>query len=401
MQRLKVEQLKPGMFVVAVTEQSADVKVTTQGHVRSESAIEQLKQRGVIEVMIDPSRTLFDADQNTNASTLTSSQSDDTQSAITSAPRVAFEKEIGHAAALYDEAKALQEKAFSEIKAGRPLSFAPMRDLATGMMDSIFRNQDALLCVSRMREKDAYLLEHSVNVSILMTVLARQLKMNEKTIHLLATGALLHDIGKILVPDQVLNKPGKLTPDEFALMKAHVTHGVNVLRDTPGLDPLSLETVALHHERLDGKGYPQQLPGEQISQAGRMIAIVDTYDAITATRVYKTGSTSLKAFKILRDEPHGYDASLVAEFIRAIGMYPVGTMVKLKSDKVGLVTRSNIKEPLSPTVKVFYHARLKQHIPITDIDLSKKSDDEIDSAVQPEQFKLDLLSFFRTAIIHG
>ncbi len=398
MQRLNVDQLKPGMYVVAVTAQSGSVEVTTQGFVRSQQAINNLKNRGVTEVMIDPSRVLFDDTAPTKEVATVPGVA---ALGIPLQNKVTFEQEIGRAATLYDEAKALQEKALTDLKAGRPIALEPMRSLANNMMESIFRNQDALLCVSRMREKDAYLLEHSVNVSILMTVFARHLKFDEKQIHTLATGALLHDIGKILVPDSILNKPGKLTPEEFAQMRAHVTHGVNVLRDTPGMDPIAIETVAQHHERLDGTGYPQQLAGDQISRAGRIIAIVDSYDAITAHRVYKAGVTSLKAFKILRDEPHAYDANLVAEFIRAIGMYPVGTLVKLKSDKIGMVVRSNASEPLSPVVKVFYHARLKQHITITDIDLAKKSDDEIDSAIMPEQFRLDLLGFFRNSIVSG
>ena len=406
----KTSELVPGMYVVEVVHQTGHMQVTTQGWVRTRAAIEALVARGIEEVLIDPSKTIAGSEAAViaarDAAIVVASAKVSPTCALTAAKpavtpataRVPMETELNRAAKLYAEAKALQQKAFDDIKAGRAMALEPMQNLATAFMESVFRNQDALLCMTRIREKDAYLLEHSVNVSILMTILARHLKMDEAIIHQLATGALLHDVGKILVQDKVLNKPGKLTDEELVEMRRHVEYGYDVVKHMPGISPLSLEVLIQHHERLDGQGYPNCLAGADISRYGRMIAIVDSYDAITANRVYKDGFTSTHAFKILRDASGlSYDTELVAHFIRAIGVFPVGTLVRLKSQRLGIVIQSGNSDPLKPVVKVFYHSKFRQQLPVTDVDLAaSRCEDEIDAAVKPEQFKLDLLGFLRS-----
>ena len=405
----KAGELIPGMYVVEVVRQSGQMQVTTQGWVRTRAAIDALIARGIEEVLIDPSKTIAGSEAamqaERDAAAASPTESKPTARTVTSKPAVAatpakvpMETELNRAAKLYAEAKALQQKAFDDIKAGRPLALEPMQNMASAFMESVFRNQDALLCMTRIREKDAYLLEHSVNVSILMTILARHLKMEETTIHQLATGALLHDVGKILVQDKVLNKPGKLTDEEFVEMRRHVEYGYDVVKHMPGISPTSLEVLIQHHERLDGRGYPHKLSGDGISRYGRMIAIVDSYDAITANRVYKDGFTSTHAFKILREASGpSYDTELVAHFIRAIGVFPVGTLVRLKSQRLGIVIQAGDSDPLKPVVKVFYHSKFRQQVPVTDVDLAApRCDDEIEAAVKPEQFKLDLLGFLRS-----
>lgn len=401
---VKIEDLQLGMYVVGVLRQTGDTILANEGLVRTPQALEHLRRKGVLEVMVDPARSVdmtpaqpASAAEPTPATTLT----DDPLSRL--APKVSFEAEIGHASKLYGEARDLQSKAFRNLQAGRPIEVGPMQQLTSGIMQSVFRNKDALLCVSRMRDKDAYLLEHSINVSILMTIFARYLGFNEAEIHELATGAMMHDIGKIKMPDAVLSKPGRLSDDEFTEMKRHVEYGIEVLKSTPGVTPMMLRVVAEHHERFNGSGYPYGLAGENISREGRMAGIVDCYDAITATRVYKDSSQSVVAFKILRqDSGTHFDGELVTDFIRAIGVHPVGTMVKLKSQRLGVIIKSNLAQPLRPVVKVFYNAKLRQHVPVVDVDLSdSRHADEIEASVKPEQFKVDLLKFFRMAIVGG
>ncbi len=419
--RILIDQLLPGMYVVSVARQTGDSVVLNEGLVRTDEAIAALRARGILEVLVDPSRSRVDipassiqpdspaagdadagdadtGDARLPANTPAERPAADARNA---GAKTSFEAEIGRAAKLYNEAKALQQKAFNDLKAGRPVAVGHMQDMAGAMMDSIFRNQDALLCMSRIREKDAYLLEHSVNVSLLMTLFGRHLQLDENLIHELATGALLHDIGKIRVPDSILMKPGKLTPEEFVEMRRHVDYGVDVLCETPGISATALATVAEHHERLSGNGYPHKLSGDQISRFGRMIAIVDSYDAITANRVYKEGNTSLRAFKILRDEAgSSFDGELVTAFIRAIGVHPTGTLVRLRSQRVGMVARSNSREPLKPVVKVFYNAKLRQYTKVADIDLAdRRHDDEIEASIRPEEYQLDFPRFFRTVVI--
>jgi HD-GYP domain-containing protein (c-di-GMP phosphodiesterase class II) len=235
-----------------------------------------------------------------------------------------------------------------------------------------------------------------------MSIFAKYLGFDREVIEQLALGAFLHDIGKVLIPPEILHKPGKFTPQEYEVMKSHVYLGMEVLEDSPGLSKLIIEIVAQHHERLDGKGYPNQLNEQQVTQYGRMIAIVDSYDAMTAERVYKAGMHPIKAFKILMKETdNGYDTALVEQFINCLGIYPIGTLVKLTSGKLGLISRLNKAQPLLPFVRVFYNTRLNQAIAMEELDLSQaKHKDQIDCCIKPQDFNINLLRFFKEAFIN-
>ena len=398
LKKIAVSELTPGMYVNGVTKQQGTFKIKNQGLVRTKAAIEKLIKAGILEVEIDTEKALAKPEKkikDTSKKNAAPSLYDPT--AITAE----FNDEINKAEKLYTEAKSLQHLAFESIKANRKIEIGPFEDVAQGFIDSIFRNQDALACMTRIREKDAYLLEHSINVSVLMTIFAKHLHLEPEVIHQLATGALLHDIGKIKIQDEVLNKPGKFTEDEFNLMKNHALYSKEILEEA-GLSGLAVDIAAYHHERLDGKGYPFALSADQIPQHVRMIAIVDVYDALTAKRVYKDGMNPIQAFKIIKDDsPASFDTELVNQFIKCIGIYPIGTLVKLKSQKLGIVTRSNFQNPLQPWVKVFYNAKHQHHTEVKDLNLADKYvEDELESAIKPEDFGIDLMKFFRNSILH-
>jgi putative nucleotidyltransferase with HDIG domain len=394
---IKIQDAIVGMYVVAVTKQQGNVQMTSEGWIRTEAVLQQLKAKGVLELQIDPSKQLPTAEE---------SQAAEPVSAVPAAvthpgqPKVKLGPELNKAKHLYKEARDLQRKAFDDIASGKTIDAEPFRQCAEGFIESVFRNQDALLCMSRIRDKDAYLLEHSVNVSILMTVFAKHLQLAPEVIEQLATGALLHDIGKIKVPDQILHKPGKLSDDEFVVMREHVVFSREILKQTAGISAISLDVAAAHHERLDGRGYPLGLTAPDISLYARMIAIVDTYDAITAKRVYKEGQTCLNALKILRkDSGTMFDAELVGRFIGAVGIYPPGTLVRLKSQKVGLVTETNWDDATKPKLKTFYHAKFARYIEVQELDLaSNKIDDAIEAVVKPEDYGIDLPKFFNSVL---
>ncbi len=171
-----------------------------------------------------------------------------------------------------------------------------------------------------------------------------------------------------------------------------------ILKQTAGISAISLDVAAAHHERLDGRGYPLGLTADNISLYARMIAIVDTYDAITAERVYKEGQTCLNALKILRkDSGTMFDAELVNRFIGAVGIYPPGTLVRLKSQKVALVTETNWDDATKPRLKTFYHAKFARYLEVQELDLaSSKTDDAIEAVVKPEDYNIDLQKFFNS-----
>ncbi|MBB1346470.1 HD-GYP domain-containing protein [Pseudoalteromonas sp. SG45-2] len=396
MKTIPITNLVPGMFVQSVTKQTGSIKIKNQGWVKTQAGINNLIKAGILEVEIDPDKTLIDSvPEKDPIATPTTKIKRNPWQKINSA-----EQEMGKAKKLYDEAKTLQIKAFKDIKAGRDIDIGPFRELASGFMDSVFRNQDALACLTQMRQKDAYLLEHSINVSILMGIFAKHLNIEKDTIVELTTGALLHDIGKIKIPDEVLNKPGRFTDDEFKIMKMHSLFSKEILEDS-GLTGIAVDIAGMHHERLDGKGYPFGKKGDEISQYVRMASIVDVYDALTAERVYKAGMEPIKAFKILKDGcPDSFDPVLLNKFIQCIGIHPVGTLVRLSSQRVGLVTESNPGAPLKPVVKTFYSAKHSRYTEVKDIDLSnKKTVDTLESAIKPKEYNIDLERFYKNSIL--
>ena len=396
MKKLPVSKLLPGMFVQSVTKQTGRVKIKSQGWVKTQTSIDKLIKAGILEVEIDPDKTL----------TETVPEKEQTKTPATKIKRDPWQKthsaaqEMNKAKKLYDEAKTLQIKAFKDIKSGLNIDIAPFRELASGFMDSVFRNQDALACLTQMRQKDAYLLEHSINVSILMGIFAKHLNIEKDIIVELTTGALLHDIGKIKTPDEVLNKPGRLTEAEFEIMKQHAVYSKQILEES-GLTGIAVDIAGMHHERIDGTGYPFSKKGSEISQYVRMASIVDVYDALTAERVYKSGMEPIKAFKILKDGcPNSFDGELLTKFIQCIGIHPVGTLVKLSSQKVGLVTESNPAMPLKPIVKTFYSAKHSRYTEVLDIDLSnKRIEDSLETTVKAGDFNIDLERFYKNSVL--
>ncbi|MGE6449142.1 HD-GYP domain-containing protein [Pseudoalteromonas tetraodonis] len=396
MKTIPTTQLKPGMFVQKVVKQTGNIRIKNQGWVKTQSGIDKLIKSGILEVEIDPDKMLTSEESETQPTPATKHEIKQRDPWLITH---SAEQEMSKAKKLYDEAKNLQTKAFGDIESGRTVDVAPFRELASGFIDSVFRNQDALACITQMRQKDAYLLEHSINVSILMSIFAKHLNIEKPIIEELATGALLHDMGKIKIPDAILNKPGRYTDEEFKVMQNHARFSKEILEDA-GLTGIAVDIAGMHHERLDGKGYPFGKKGDEISQYVRMASIVDVYDALTAERVYKAGMEPIKAFKILKQGcPDSFDGVLLNKFIQCIGIHPVGTLVKLSSQKVGLVTQSNPATPLKPVVKTFFNAKHGRYTEVQDIDLSsKRTQDTLESAVKPKEYNIDLEGFYKHSI---
>ena len=396
-QKITVNQLEPGMYVLSVRTKGKSVNVKSEGYISSKENIQKLIKAGITHLTVDPSRQK--KAEKTDKILPEIKEKITPTKAKKPTNGISLDQETTKASKLYDDAKSLQHKILNSLTEHKTINVLEAKESTDAIVDSIFRNQDALACMTRLRIKDEYLVEHSLNVSILMTLFAKHLAFDREIIENLALGAFLHDIGKVLVPPEILHKPGKLTPQEYEVMKSHVDLGLEILKESPDLPELVIEVVQQHHERLDGKGYPKQLTEQQISQVGRMIAIVDSYDAMTAERVYKVGMHPIKAFKILmKDAPDSYDNTLVEQFVNCLGIYPIGTLVKLTSGKLGLISRLNKSQPLLPFVRVFYNTRLNQAIAMEELDLSQtKHKDQIDCCIKPGEFNINLLRFFKAA----
>jgi len=396
-QKITVKQLVPGMYALSVRIKGKAVSIKSEGFISSKENIQRLVKAGVTHLTVDPSRQKQAEKIDKILPEIIEKEAPEEPKKTAS--NISLDQEMTKASKLYDDAKSLQHKILDSLTEHKTLNIMEAKESTDAIVDSIFRNQDALACMSRLRIKDEYLVEHSLNVSILMSIFAKHLNFEREVIEQLALGAFLHDIGKVLIPEEILHKPGKLTQQEYEVMKNHVNLGMEVLNESPELSELVVEIVQQHHERLDGKGYPKQLDEQQISQYGRMIAIVDSYDAMTAERVYKAGMHPIKAFKILiKEAPNSYDNVLVEQFINCIGIYPIGTLIKLTSGKLGLISHLNKDQPLQPVVRVFYNTRLNQAIAMEELDLSQsKHKDQIDCCIKPEEFNINLLRFFKAA----
>lgn len=281
----------------------------------------------------------------------------------------------------------------SELRIGKQVEIASLDPMAERMVQSVFRNHHALTGISRIKSKDEYTFMHCVSVAGLLVTFAREQGFSEADIHQVAIGGLVHDIGKTLTPQEVLNKPGRLDPEEMDIMKGHVTHSREILQETLGVSQTAMDISVLHHERMDGTGYPLGLNGEQISLIGRMSAIVDVYDALTSVRVYKDAwEPTLALKKLLQWSPDHFDPELVQHFIRCLGAYPVGSLVQLESGLAGIVTDPG-EDMLRPKLRVIYHVFKRRYEKVRDLDLARDKADRIIAALNPLDYAIDLGAF--------
>lgn len=397
--RISIDKLRPKMYVSDLNcDWIPHHNMQKEGRIPNQKIIDELKRRGIKEVYIDTDRGIDEEDAYSQQEVEQQNQSKlDTASLLNMAiaGTVSVDEELFKANKIHSQAKSIMSGVLSDVKFGKPLETEHFDDLADGMIDSVIRNHNALACLGRIRAKDNYLMEHSINLAVLMGIFAKAMKIDRETMHQAMVGALLHDIGKIMVPDAILHKPGKLDDNEFARMKQHVIFSRELLKKTPGISPLTVNVAAQHHERIDGSGYPEGLTGCQICREGKMVAITDVYDAITADRCYHKGLAPTAALKKLLEWSGTHlEESLVHTFIRSMGIYPVGSLVLLDSGRLAVVIEASEKDQTRPIVKIIYHTRLNQYIPIEVIDLSKpSSQDHIKSSVSPEKWRIKISDF--------
>jgi putative nucleotidyltransferase with HDIG domain len=265
----------------------------------------------------------------------------------------AFRKELKVARKIHHRTRGYIDKLLDDVRLGNSLDTDTARELVGEMADSISRSPNAMLWLTHMKKRDEYTSIHCMNVSILAITFGRTLGLDRQRLELLGLGALLHDIGKMEVPLEILNKPGRLTDEEFDIVKSHSMNGYNLLRQKEDMPTEVLEIVRSHHERINGRGYPQGLTGELIDQLTQITSIVDVYDAITSDRCYHDGISPHEALKNMFDwAGENFDAELVEQFIKCLGIYPIGSMVELNSGHIGIVVSASEKSRLRPIILV-------------------------------------------------
>ena len=285
--------------------------------------------------------------------------------------KTSISDELNRAAKICAQSKRAVVSMFQEARMGKAVDTGAAQKLVEEITDSVIRNPGALISLARLKTADDYTYMHSVAVCALMIALSKQLGLDDAQTRSAGIAGLLHDLGKAMMPMDVLNKPGKLTDEEFAIIKTHPEEGHKLLLGSSGADAIALDVVLHHHEKTDGSGYPKRLKNADISRFAKMGAICDVYDAITSNRPYKSGWDPAESLRKMAEWSNGhFDPSIFQAFVKSLGIYPIGSLIRLNSGRLGIVIEQAAKSLLTPRIKVFYSTRSQARIRPEIIDLS-------------------------------
>lgn len=301
---------------------------------------------------------------------------------------ISFE-DFEYAADIYRESVKIVKSVLEDVRAGKMFNTGAVKNVAENITELTMKNKGVLASVAKLRKHDDYTFQHSMNVSVYAASLAAHLGLSRGEIDRIANAGLLHDVGKMLVPTEVLNKPGKLSDEEFFVMKNHVQMGYDFLKKQ-GLPEDMLRLPYEHHERFDGSGYPRGLKDSEISLEGKVGAVVDIYDAITSDRCYHKGMEPPSALKLMFKWADSHINKKVFEFfVMNIGIYPVGSLVLMNTNELAVVGRTNMNKPTEPVVLIFTNKK-GEKLPIKAVDLSKSAVNQhkIIGPVNPEKINI-------------
>lgn len=365
-----VEQLRLGMFLHGLDGSWLDHPFWKARFLLRDAAdLARLRASGVKRCVIDTARGLDIAPP--PASPLAAAAGP----AVALAPppqRTRLEDEALIASRLRAQARMSIGALHEQVRLGRALDVAGCTPLVDEIAGSMQRNAGAMLSIVRLKSHDDYTYMHSVAVCTLMVVLARQLGLDEALVREAGLAGLLHDMGKALIPLKLLNKPGKLSDDEYRLVQQHPRLGHDLLLRSGGAGAAALDVCLHHHEQPDGGGYPERLAGDELSLLARMGAVCDVYDAITSERPYKAAWGPADSIALMNEWTRAgkFDAAVFRAFVDAIGIYPVGALVRLHSQRLAVVLEHNPRAPLAPRLKVFYSIRSQLSLPAETLDLA-------------------------------
>ncbi len=407
MKKIDVWDLKVGMYIRELDRPWLETPFMLQGlWITSPKDIEEIR-RYCKHIYIDPDKGRdVDTDLSIVGQPANNPQDDSRHIVVENRPaykvNVRFENEIKVAKIIHKQAKNVVQNMYRDIRMGKSINTQAAKATVSTIVDSIIRNPDATIWLTQLKNKDEYTAIHSLNVCILSLAFGRHVGFSREMLNELGLGALLHDLGKIRVPELVLNKPGKLTSEEFKLMKLHPIYGKEILTTTDGLSQNVVDVAYSHHERMNGSGYPHGLNADQISLYGRMVAIVDMYDAITSQRVYHHGIHSMDAMKQLYElRKTDLDQKMVEQFIQCLGIYPVGSIVELVCGAVGIVVSINRERRLKPKILLVLNERKERIMPPRIIDLARLDTTkhgtqfDIKCVVQGETYGINVLDYIK------
>ncbi len=391
--KIKIDQLVPGMFVHDLNRSwIRHPFVGNSTKVESEKTVSKIAEVGIKELYIDTDKGLDVADAPTREEVRQEIQEEMNKIAeekVENPRTVSLEEEIVEAQEIKTEAKRTVHDIMEDIRFGKPIKTEKVEPVVERMIESIFRNQDALISIARIKQLDEYTYMHSMSVCVLMLSFGKHLGYGPQELKEVGIGAMLHDVGKMKIPLEILNKNKKLSDNEYAQMKRHVEYSNLLLEDTQGIKATSVIVASQHHERVDGTGYPGGIKGNNISTYGQAAAIADVYDAMTSQRCYQRRSEPTDVLKKLFEWSSHFNKDLVQHFVRCVGIYPVGALVKLESGFLAVVCAHNEGDLLRPVVRAVFDIKRDKFIYPLDVDLSvANSSDSIICSESQDKWKI-------------
>ena len=307
--------------------------------------------------------------------------------------RKALTEELQQAARIRARSAKTMRKLFTEVRLGNAIETGECVALVDDVVESIDRHPDALLSLARLKTADEYTYMHSVAVCALMVALGRQLGLDDAQCREAGMAGMMHDLGKAAMPQDVLNKPGKLTNEEFEIIKQHPRRGYEMLLEGTKVSDGVMDVCLHHHERYDGTGYPDKLAAEKISLLARMGAVCDVYDAVTSDRPYKAGWDPAHALSQMATWKGHFDTTVFQTFVKSVGIYPTGSLVKMRSGRLAVVLEQNPSALTKPRVKLFFSTRHGLPLEHQVLDLaSPHVTDQIESRESPENWNFPYLT---------
>lgn len=377
---VSIKQVRLGMFIQELKGAWIDHPFWKKAFkLEDPSDLKKLQASVIKELVIDTSKGLDVEELNdtTGISTVEHSvQIESTSTPLPKPKKISAAEEQQQAKKVINASKKAVASMFHDVRMGKAVNTETAMLMVDDIAASVDRNLGALISLVRLKNKDEYTYMHSVAVCALMVALAKELGLSEAEVKQAGLAGLLHDLGKAAIPSDVLNKPGALTEEEFNLVKLHPERGHELLLKANITDEVTLDVCLHHHEKMNGTGYPEKLKAEEISIFAKMGAVCDVYDAVTSNRPYKEGWEPGVSLQRMAQWAGHFDEAVFKAFVKSVGIYPIGSMVKLKSGRLAVVIDQSPKSLLTPIIKVFFSTKSKSRIKVELVDLSKSHEQD-------------------------